>query len=168
MKVIVPTRLKQVSLIQCIVQAARPRTVIAPIPFGVRLNIDKSTGCKQLITHFSRLGSSISPKEVSQFKQSAIEDMEKDDNQERVNDGFKQWVADNVDHNIAALTARGTFHGMGIVCMDSQPAGGFGKIPWLKKRQPAAVFTKHRGVEIVPYQQASLMGLAKFKFESIS
>ena len=112
MKVIIPTRLKQVSLSQCIVQVARPRTVIAPIPFGVGLNIDKSTICKQLITHFSRLGFSISPEEVSQLKQSAMEDMEKDDNQERVNDGFKQWVADNVDHNIATLTGRGTFHGM--------------------------------------------------------
>ena len=56
MKVIDPTRLKQVSLSQCIVQAARPRTVIAPIPFGVRLNFDKSTKGIQLITHFSRLG----------------------------------------------------------------------------------------------------------------
>ena len=131
-KVIVPTRLKQVSLIQCIVQAARPRTVIVPIPFGVGLNIDKSTGCKQLITHFSRLGLSISPEEVSQFKQSATEDMENNDNQERVNDGFKQWVAD-VDHNIATLTGRGTFHGMGVVCVDCQHSGGFGKIPRLKQ-----------------------------------
>ena len=163
MKVIVPTRLKQVSLSQCIVQAARPRTIIAPIPFGVGLNIDKSTLCKQLITHFS-----ISLEDVSQLKQSAIEDMEKDDNQERVNDEFKQWVADNVDQNIAILTGRGTFHGMDIVCVDPQPTGGFGKIPQFKKRQPAGVFTKHRGVEIVLYQQASLMGLTQFKFESIS
>ena len=59
--------------------------------------------------------------------------MKKDDNQERVNDRFKQWVADNVDHNIATLTSRVTFHGMGIVCMDSQPTRGFGKIPRLKK-----------------------------------
>ena len=113
------------------------------IPFGVGLNIDKSTGCKQLITHFSRLGFSISPEEVSQFKQSAIEDMEKDDNQERVNDGFKQWFADNVDHEIATLTGRRTFHGMVVICVDSQHTGGFGKIPRLKKRGPAGVFTKH-------------------------
>ena len=168
MKFVVPTRLKQVSLSQCIVQAARPRTVISPIPFGVGLNIDKSTGCKQMITHFSRLGFSISPYEVSRFKQSAIADMDKDDNEGGVNDGFKQWVADNVDHNIASLTGKGTFHGMGIVCVDSQPTGGFGKIPRLKERQPAGVFTKHRGVQIVPYHQASRMGLAKFTFELIS
>ena len=94
--------------------------------------------------------------------------MKKDGNQERVHSGFKQWVADNVDHNITTLTSRETFHEMGIVCVDSQSTGGFGKIPRLKKKQPAGVFTKHQGVEIVPYQQPSLMGLAKFKVESVS
>ena len=44
MKVIVPMRLKQVSLNQCIAQAARPRTVIEPILFDFGFNIDKSTG----------------------------------------------------------------------------------------------------------------------------
>ena len=166
MKFVVPTRLKQVSLSQCIVQAARSRTVIAPIPFDVGLNM--STGCKQMITHFSRLGFSISPDEVSRFKQSAIADMEKDDNQGGVGDGFKQWVAENVDHTISSLTGKGTFHGMGIVCLDSQPTGEFGKNPRLKERQPAGVFTKHRGVEIVPCHLASRMGFAKFTFELIS
>ena len=76
-------------------------------------------------------------------------------------EGYKQWVADNVDHNIATLTGKGTFHGMGIVCVDSRPMGTFGKIPRLKEQRPAALFTKSRGVEIVPYQRASRMGLAK-------
>ena len=143
MKVIVPTMLKQVNLSQCIVQPARPRTVIAPMPIGVGLNIDKSTRCKQLITPFSRLGFLILPGEVSQFKQSVTEDIEKDDNQEKVHDGFKKWVSDNVNHNIATLMSRGTFHDMGRVCVDPQPTRGFSQIPWLKKRQPAGVFTRH-------------------------
>ena len=168
MKVIVPTMLKHVNLSQCIVQAARPRTVIAPMPIGVGLNIDKSTRCKQLITPFSRLGFLILPGEVSQFKQSVIEDIEKDDNQEKVHDGFKKWVSDNVNHNIATLMSRGTFHDMGRVCVDPQPTRGFSQIPWLKKRQPAGVFTRHWGGEIVPYQQASLMMFEKFNFESVS
>lgn len=100
-------------------------------------------------THFSKLGFSISFDADKRYKQSAIADLEKDEDQGEI-DGFKQWVTDNVDHNIATLTGEGTFHGMGIICVDSQPIGRFGKIPRLKERQQAGEFTKHRGVEIVP------------------
>ena len=72
--VLVSSSQKQLSLSQCIIQAARPISVIAPIPFGVAVDIDKSTGCKQLIQHFSRLEFSITPDELYRFKQSAIED----------------------------------------------------------------------------------------------
>ena len=167
MEFLVPTKLKQLSLSQCIVQAARPRTVIAPIPFGVALNIERSTGCRQLLTHFSRLGFSVSFDEVQRFKQSAIVNLEKDDDQGDSNE-FKQWVADNVDHNIATLTGRDTFHGMGIVCVDSQPTGRFSQIPRLKERQQAEEFTKHRGVEIILYNRTTPNGLARMKFESIT
>ena len=91
MKFLVPSRLKQLSLSQCIVQATRPRTVIAPIPFGVGIDIDKSTGCKQLITHLARLGFSVTPEEASRYKQSAIEGMDNDESkQEELSSGYKQ------------------------------------------------------------------------------
>ena len=61
MTFLVPSRLKQLSLSQCIVQETRPRTVIAPTQFGVGIDIDKSTGCKQLISHLAKLGFSVTP-----------------------------------------------------------------------------------------------------------
>ena len=86
--------------------------------------------------------------------------------------GKSKWQIQTVScrqhHNIATLTSRGTFHGMGIVCVDSQSTGEFGNTPRLKKLQPAGVFTKHWGIEIVSYEQASFMGLAKFKSELVS
>ena len=101
MKFLVPSRLKQLSLSQCIVQTTRPRTVIAPILFGVGIDINKSTGCKQLITHLAKLGFSVTPEEVSRYKQSAIEGMDNDESkQEELSSGYKQWIADNVDHNV--------------------------------------------------------------------
>ena len=30
---------------------------------------------------------------------------------------FTQWVANNVDHNVATLNGEGTFHGMGIIAV---------------------------------------------------
>ena len=91
MKFLVLSSLKQLSLSQCIVQATRPRTVIAPIPFGVGIDIDKSTGCKQLITHLARLGFSVTPEEASRYKQSVIEGMDNDESkQEELSSGYKQ------------------------------------------------------------------------------
>ena len=56
MALLVPSSQKRLSLSQCTIHATKPRSVIAPIPFGVVVDIDKSIGCKQLIQHFSRLG----------------------------------------------------------------------------------------------------------------
>ena len=101
---LVPSSQKQLSVSQCIIQARRPRSVTALIPFGVVIDIDKSTKCKQLIQHFSRLGFSITPDELYRFKQSAIEDSKSEvKNHEGTGNEFKQWVADNVDHNITIL-----------------------------------------------------------------
>jgi hypothetical protein len=79
---------------------------------------------------------------------------------------FAQWVADNVDHDIATLSGKGTFHGMGIICSDSKPAGQFGNIPRLKKT-PAASFVKERGVKIVPYHKVAKTGLSNVKLDPV-
>ena len=98
---------------------------------------------------------------------SAIEDSKSEvENHEETANGFKQWVADNVDHNIATLTGKGTFHGIGITCVEKKQVGSFGKFPRLKNRLPAATFPESRGIEIVQYQQSSQ--IRKFRFEPIS
>jgi len=33
---------------------------------------------------------------------------------------FTQWVADNIDHNVATLDGLGTFHGMGIIAVKAR------------------------------------------------
>ena len=132
MALLVPSSQKQLSLSQCTIHATKPRSVIAPIPFGVVVDIDKSIGCKQLIQHFSRLGFSVTSDEQYRFKQSFIEDSKSEvENNEKIATGFKQWAADNVDHNIATLRAKRTFHGMGIICVEKKQAGSFGKVPKL-------------------------------------
>ena len=136
------------------------------MPFGIAVDIDKSTGYKQLIQHFSRLRFSITPDKLYRFKQSAIEDSKSEvENHEETANGFKQWVADNVDHNIATLTGKRTFHGMGIICVEKKQVGSFGKVPRLKNRLPVATFAGSCGIEIVPYQKSSQ--IRKFRFEPI-
>jgi hypothetical protein len=55
---------------QCIVQAARPRSVIYPKSFGINVSLDKSFGSKSLNNLLSRLGFSIIAQEIIR-KQSA-------------------------------------------------------------------------------------------------
>ena len=46
---LISSQLKQVSIGQCIAQASRPRSMIASIPFGIGVYIDKSFAAKLLV-----------------------------------------------------------------------------------------------------------------------
>ena len=86
------------------------------------------------------------------FKIQAIEEMGNGDSEQDVlSDDHKQWVADNVDHNVATLTGKRTFHCMRIIFAHTKPMRGFRKIPHLKERQPAAFFTNNCEGEMVLY-----------------
>jgi len=69
---IFPSKLKQISIGQCIVQASRSRSLIAPIPFGIGVDLDKSFATRWFVDHLAKLGLSISSSEVKLFKESAI------------------------------------------------------------------------------------------------
>jgi len=49
MRNIVCTELKQVALSHCIIQGARPRSVISPIPFAVGVSTDTEFGSKKIV-----------------------------------------------------------------------------------------------------------------------
>ena len=166
---------KKMSIAHCIVQATRPRTVIMPILFGLGVQLDKTFGSKWLISHLSKLGFSITPDEVLKFKQSVIQNMDVVNEQQpsEVNlpalaQLFAQWAADNVDHNRATLSGKGTFHGMGIICTSNKPLQGhFGHVPRLRQRMNADTFIEKRGVDIIPYYKSSEIGLKKLTFSPL-
>ena len=112
--------MKENSIGHAIVQASRPRSVIAPIMFGIGIEMDHVFGSKWLINEFSHLGFSFSYDEVIKYKQSVIQS-ETPENllSEYIPGTFTQWVADNVDHNVATLDDQGSFHGMGIIAISS-------------------------------------------------
>ena len=68
----------------------------------------------------SRLGFSITYDEVTRYKQSVIQHESLDSLLAEYFPGtFTQWVADNVDHNVATLDGLGTFHGMGMIAVST-------------------------------------------------
>ena len=70
-----------------------------------------------VINEQSQLGYSISYDEVNRYRQSVIQSESLDNLLAEC-----QWVADNVDLNVASLDGSGNLHGMGIIysCSDNQ------------------------------------------------
>jgi hypothetical protein len=116
---------KKVAVGHSIVQAVKPRSVIAPIPFALGVSVDHITGSKYLIDLLYKLGLSVSYDEVYRFKQSVTR-CESANQPRSFPDCFTQYAADNVDHDVGTLDGLGTLHGMGIisistVCENSMP-----------------------------------------------
>ena len=65
--------LKQISIGQSIVQAAWPRSIITPVLFGLRIEMDHVFGSKWLINKLACLEFSITYDEVVRYKQSVIQ-----------------------------------------------------------------------------------------------
>ena len=105
---------KVASIGQAIIQAARPRVLIAPLQIGIGVQMHHHFGSKFLIDSLNSHGFSSSYSEVKRFEKSAAGCLGKEVSP--LLDGqFSQFVADNVDHNTRTLDGMSTFHGMGII-----------------------------------------------------
>lgn len=73
LETIIKYPLKQASIGQAIVNAARPRSSIPPILFGIGIEMDHVFGSKWLLNELNRLGFCIAPAEVTRYKQAVVE-----------------------------------------------------------------------------------------------
>ena len=84
---------------------------------------------------------------------------------------FTQWVADNVDHNLATLDGQESFHGMCIIAVstpqDHQLFHSSSRIIRRQKTVNVHELVKDKGVPIVQYQGSIKKGLASLTFKSI-
>ena len=157
MENLVNDELKQLAIGHSLMQAARPRSVIAPVLFGLGVSLDHNFGSELLLKLLSRLGFCVSYDEVCRYKQSVLQGHGEDE-LDCFPDAFTQWAADNVDHNVATLDGIGSFHGMGVIAMAVQHntgslnSGSFGEKAVARcKRMQVSQLTKHRGIKIHHY-----------------
>ena len=61
LKIVMPNLLKQTAIAHSMIQAARPRSVLCPILFGLDIQLGKEFDSKWLISHLHKLAFSISP-----------------------------------------------------------------------------------------------------------
>ncbi|KAG1687918.1 hypothetical protein GQR58_008201 [Nymphon striatum] len=149
--VLVKSVLKQQSIGQSIVFAARPRSVIPPIMFGLGVELDHVFGFKWLIEELSHLGFSVSYQEVTRFKQSAMATEDASQISTKFPPGtFTQYVADNVDHNLCTLDGKDTFHGMGIIQSFTNKSGLQRQSQTIKREflKPVSQVTKDKGIPL--------------------
>ena len=88
--------------------------------FGVGIEMDNVFESKRLTNEMSWLGYSIIYNEIVWYKQSDICSETCEDLLLECFPGtFTQWMADNVDHNLASLDSLGTVRGMKIITISS-------------------------------------------------
>ena len=88
--------------------AVRPRSILPPILFGLGVEMDHVTGSKWVITELNKLGFCVSYDEVTRFKQNVVQITNVEDFISASHSGssFTQWIADNVDHNLATIDGK--------------------------------------------------------------
>ena len=115
------TRHKVAAVGHAIIQAVRPRAVIAPLQIGLAVQIHHLYRSKIIVDHKMVFISSYT--EVIRFEKNAADRVEPDVLAGDVDllDMSVLFAADSVDHNIITIDGSGTFHGMGVIA--SVPPG---------------------------------------------
>ena len=98
---------------QAMMQATRPRVLLAPLQIGLGVQLHHLYASHFLIDTLHKHGFCCSYNEVHQFEQNAMLSYGTDIPNHSTQ--FVQYVADNVDHNIKILDGNNTFHGMEMI-----------------------------------------------------
>ena len=167
LQVLVRSDLRQNSIGQAILQAAKPRSTIMPMSFGLAVELDHVFGSRWLLDELYQLGFCSSYIGVTRFKQSVM--VMEDATHTGVvlpSETFSQNIADNVDQNLCTLDGKNTFHGMGIIQVSTNNNGLLHEEKALKRidLQRVASVSKNKGITIEQYIEGnhSVMALKKF------
>ena len=111
------TERKEASIGQSIVQAVRPRTVIAPLRLGLAVQMHHHFRSRFLKDSFSSMDYCSSYSQVQKFEHNAASSVSPAvfGGSIVVVKSTLLFAADNADHNIATLDGKNTFHGMGMI-----------------------------------------------------
>ena len=153
------TDLKIASIGQCIIQAARPNTCIAPLQICLAVQMHKAYASRSLIDTLNKMGFCSSYSEVLRFLANAAASQGLD-LPEVTEEKTLQFVADNVDHNTATLDGRNTFHGMGMIAVITPGLYKPRKIPRRKVSISEVAAIGKIGIHFYRYVQIALDNLA--------
>ncbi len=154
--------LKIATIGQALMQAARPRVLVAPLQIGLGTALHHHFGSRFLIDLLYSLGLCSAYGEVKKFEKCAsvinmLDQYAFSDHQ------FVQFSADNADHNLCTIDGKGTFHGMGMIA-SSTPASTYLSPP-IERRQVTNKEIMDASQINIKYYNKQCTGLAKMNFE---
>ena len=147
---------------------SKPRSCLAPIPFGLGVEMDYVLGSKWAIEELHSLGYSVSYAEVNVFKQSVTKNEDVSEYlKTNLRGSFTQFMCDNVDHNTMTIDGKNSFRAMGLCCATVCRGGGELKLKdAVKREQKKRVADVIKGKEIPIYSyESSINALSKAKFK---
>lgn len=106
--------LKVSSIGQALMQATRPKVLLAPLQLGLGVQMHSHFASRFLVDCLYKHGFCCSYSEIQNYQRSAAT-QSGTDIPGYIPGHFIQYAADNVDHNIRTLDGSGTFHGMGTL-----------------------------------------------------
>ena len=115
---------------QAIVQAVRPRVLLAPLQIGLAVQLHHHYASRFLVDSLHHLGFCCSYQQVQEFEWSAAFSHGTD--KPNFSHQSVQYVADNVDHNIRTLDGNDTFNGMGMITTVTPGVRSNDRIPRIK------------------------------------
>lgn len=156
-------RVKLASLGHSIMQATRPRTILAPLHVGLGVQLHHHFASKFLIESLNKHGFCCSYSEVQKFGRSAAMAQGTDIPGYTTNH-FVQYVADNVDHNIRTIDGMNTFHGMGMIASITPGTENHQRI--LRVAVTAEDIARIGTVNIAPFMSAN-NGMKSMTYEEL-
>ena len=105
---------KIASIGQAMMQATRPRALVAPLQLGLAVQMHHHFASRFLVDSLCEHGFCSPYHEVQRYERSCAASQTNDVPDFTPGD-YIQYMADNVDHNLRTLNGFDTFHGMGII-----------------------------------------------------
>ena len=107
------TDMKRASIGQAIMQGTRPRVILAPLQFGLALEMHHKFSSRFIVDTLAKHRFGCSYAEIQMFECSAA--LQGEELPEHRTGQVIQFDADNVDHNVRTLDGHNTFHGKGMI-----------------------------------------------------
>ncbi|KYN29123.1 hypothetical protein ALC57_01442 [Trachymyrmex cornetzi] len=147
-----------------IISGTRPRSFISSILTALSSLLLKKYGSSSLLDILSALGFSASYREARVFEISSVLHPYLYESQQ----GFTQFVFDNVDHQTCTLTGSNTLHAMaGIQCTTPKIKNLFSSvIPRVQKIPASIEVGKFGRIDVLPFQKVN-PGIASVKIENL-
>ena len=149
---------------QPIIQAARPRVLIAPLQIGVAVQMHHNFGSKFLIDSLNSHGVCSSYFEAKKFEVSAADAQDKEI-PGFIPGQFAQVIADNVDHNARTLDSTSAFHGIGMIAVRSPEVRCSKPIARIKKTAEELAFQSRIKIK---FYRGDITALRLLKYEKLS